>query len=884
MQVPVKQDDADYSDGFLYTLPNVQGLYWKKGNYPPIELITNKQKIPGNVSRDELQRGTHKGDLMIWDEYRWLSTSLKTSSLLVGNGFDKPFDLSTANCTENDILMFQNNSWKPSKLKSLTIEDRNLYITHDKYKIQFDFSALTKDFSIVWPKHAITWPELNDTNYSSNGQVEFAGDCNTVLASNITKVTSQNVLIGNVYNSKALGSKFIVIGSKSAGNVTAGSKSIIVGHNAAQAYSTLEDCIIINSNGNEAKFTNKTCKNAICLGVEPHGDNSFNIRPSTIGLDHTSTKLLTINTETGKVTYTEVKYLEIPYITNGKLGPSKLDNSFKKYVNGEWVDTLLTPLDIPKLDASYIVSGVVDIKLIPNITNDKLGPSKLDNSFKKFVNGEWLDILLAPSDIPKLDASFIVSGTFDTTLIPNITAEKITSGVLNSKLLLVDDYTLSNVHKLSVKCEIADVTDSMLCWWSKNKFVRSDNFKIVNEVVCLNSEVAISKKLSVQNISVNNLLISYSNEQFTIGDLFIVDRQLFTCGSFRVEFADKLNYYFKDVCYTTINDKIQHNLPVVFENGIIEIRQNKINSSSVLSLNACASNILLDEDITFTAVKSVFKSLVVCKVLETTNVKTNTLQAEDITCSSLQTEKVGLAGKSVLTNTELRFKNTSIVDNNGNFEIYTNYIKRLQITPAGYIGIGNVIENTSTTLQISDSRDLEQLRIGYNDSSYVSIYGGGSLPQERGRISGEYNGLKLSADTIVLETNGNAVEVQVGENTIEFNKLVRTAKVVVVKPSVKCVDKPSIVSSVFKVHTSLEDEFKVELSNVLTTSVVEIYIENVSDVQEDIKIMINSVLHKSKTINSMQTINYTTIIEENCIIEVLSGSYQNLRIVCKVVG
>ena len=108
------------------------------------------------------------------------------------------------------------------------------------------------------------------------------------------------------------------------------------------------------------------------------------------------------------------------------------------------VSGILNVLRVPDLSASKIVSGVLDLLRVPDLSASKITTGIFDLlrvpdlSASKIVSGAF-DILR----IPNLAASKITSGTFLDTLIPTLAASKITSGLFD--ILRVPDLSAAKI-------------------------------------------------------------------------------------------------------------------------------------------------------------------------------------------------------------------------------------------------------------------------------------------------------------------------------------------------------------------------------------------------------------------------------------------------------
>lgn len=97
--------------------------------------------------------------------------------------------------------------------------------------------------------------------------------------------------------------------------------------------------------------------------------------------------------------------------------------------NGPATFRLLTPADIPNLDAAKIASGTLNVSRIPNldaakITSGALAADRIPNlPAAKISSGT-----LAAARIPNLSATKITADTLNADRIPNLAAAKITSG------------------------------------------------------------------------------------------------------------------------------------------------------------------------------------------------------------------------------------------------------------------------------------------------------------------------------------------------------------------------------------------------------------------------------------------------------------------------
>ena len=116
-------------------------------------------------------------------------------------------------------------------------------------------------------------------------------------------------------------------------------------------------------------------------------------------------------------------------ITNDKLvgiSTSKLDGDVEddqiNTLSASKISGVLDEFAIPDLATSKIISGVLDIDTVPEITEDRM--PNLDTS--KFTSGIFDESL-----IPELNASKITSGTFNVARIPNLEAFKFTSGTFD---------------------------------------------------------------------------------------------------------------------------------------------------------------------------------------------------------------------------------------------------------------------------------------------------------------------------------------------------------------------------------------------------------------------------------------------------------------------
>jgi len=116
--------------------------------------------------------------------------------------------------------------------------------------------------------------------------------------------------------------------------------------------------------------------------------------------------------------YTALHNINAEWITSGRLNISRLPTSSEanrflvvRTANADPVYDLIVADDIPGLDASKIVSGTFDVARIPNLDASKITSGTFD-----------------VARIPNLDASKITSGTFDVARIPDLDASKITSG------------------------------------------------------------------------------------------------------------------------------------------------------------------------------------------------------------------------------------------------------------------------------------------------------------------------------------------------------------------------------------------------------------------------------------------------------------------------
>jgi hypothetical protein len=116
-------------------------------------------------------------------------------------------------------------------------------------------------------------------------------------------------------------------------------------------------------------------------------------------------------------------------ITDSKLvgiQASKLDGDVQdnqiSSISASKINGVLDTDNIPNLDTSKIISGVLDIDTIPEITADRM--PNLDAS--KFTTG-----IFEETNIPNLPASKITSGIFFEGRIPNLSTQKLATGVLS---------------------------------------------------------------------------------------------------------------------------------------------------------------------------------------------------------------------------------------------------------------------------------------------------------------------------------------------------------------------------------------------------------------------------------------------------------------------
>jgi hypothetical protein len=116
-------------------------------------------------------------------------------------------------------------------------------------------------------------------------------------------------------------------------------------------------------------------------------------------------------------------------ITDSKLvgiQASKLDGDVQdsqiSSISASKINGVLDTDNIPNLDTSKIISGVLDIETIPEITADRM--PNLDAS--KFTTG-----IFEETNIPNLPASKITSGIFFEGRIPNLSTQKLATGVLS---------------------------------------------------------------------------------------------------------------------------------------------------------------------------------------------------------------------------------------------------------------------------------------------------------------------------------------------------------------------------------------------------------------------------------------------------------------------
>jgi microcystin-dependent protein len=85
------------------------------------------------------------------------------------------------------------------------------------------------------------------------------------------------------------------------------------------------------------------------------------------------------------------------------------------------------------IDASQVISGVLDIARIPDLSASKITSGVLSATIIPNLDASKITTgTLNGSQIPNLDASKITTGTFDTARIPNLSANKITSDTFDT--------------------------------------------------------------------------------------------------------------------------------------------------------------------------------------------------------------------------------------------------------------------------------------------------------------------------------------------------------------------------------------------------------------------------------------------------------------------
>jgi hypothetical protein len=130
---------------------------------------------------------------------------------------------------------------------------------------------------------------------------------------------------------------------------------------------------------------------------------------------------------------------KITGMSSSKLQGDVEDNQINT-LSASKISGVLDETNIPDLNTSKIISGVLDIDTVPEITEDRM--PNLDAS--KFTSGIFDEFLIPELNaskitsgtlnvdrIPDLEAFKFTSGTFAVARIPNISASKLTSGTLS---------------------------------------------------------------------------------------------------------------------------------------------------------------------------------------------------------------------------------------------------------------------------------------------------------------------------------------------------------------------------------------------------------------------------------------------------------------------
>ena len=195
-----------------------------------------------------------------------------------------------------------------------------------------------------------------------------------------------------------------------------------------------DNAIVRRSIANNAVGTNEIEQDSITSDLlATNSVTSDAIAPSAVGTGEiaddsiNNAKLATDSVNSDSIQAGSVGNTEL----SGGIADSKIAGMSSSKLQGDVEDSQINTLsaskvsgvldetNIPDLATSKIISGVLDIDTVPEITADRM--PNLDAS--KFTTGIFDEAL-----IPELSATKITSGIFGTDLIPNLNAAKFTSG------------------------------------------------------------------------------------------------------------------------------------------------------------------------------------------------------------------------------------------------------------------------------------------------------------------------------------------------------------------------------------------------------------------------------------------------------------------------